>query len=107
MGAEGFVYVPESCSQQKVGCRLHIALHGCQQSPIYVQDAFISHAGYNEWAETNGIVVLYPIARSVAGNPSACWDWWGYTGQDYLTYNGKQNQVIKGIVGKLFGSRSR
>lgn len=103
MNTDGFVYVPEVCAAGSIRCRLHIALHGCQQSPQFVRDAYLNHAGYNEWAETNAIVVLYPTVGVGFGNPNACWDWWGYTGADYLTYRGKQVQVIKSMVSRLFG----
>ena len=74
------------------GCRVHVAFHGCRQGREVVEDAFARHAGYNRWADTNRIVVLYPqaIARNGWGpwpwptnfvfNPNGCWDWWGYTG---------------------------
>ena len=44
-------------------------------------------AGYNRWADGNRLIVLYPQARAswsfLAFNPRGCWDWWGYTGEDY------------------------
>ena len=49
---------------------------------------FALGAGFNEWADKNRIVVLYPQARSTVGapmapvNPMGCWDWWGYN--DFL-----------------------
>ena len=49
---EGVVYVPPACEQQ-TGCRIHIALHGCQQSREAIGDAFIKESGYNEIADTN------------------------------------------------------
>ena len=62
-------------------CRVHIAFHGCKQNEALVGDAFTVGAGFNRWAETNGIVVLYPQAQDGLGNPNGCWDWWGYTDQ--------------------------
>ena len=44
LAAEGVVYVPQDCESQP-GCRLHIALHGCEQSRESVGDAFIKEAG--------------------------------------------------------------
>ena len=39
----------------------HIALHGCQQGQAILGDKYYyAHAGYNEWADTNHIIVLYP-----------------------------------------------
>jgi poly(3-hydroxybutyrate) depolymerase len=91
---EGVVYVPPSCVEQP-GCRVHIALHGCQQSREAVGDAFIKEAGYAAIADTNRLVILFPQAKVITGiNPQGCWDWWGYTGLDYL---GKEAPQIKAI----------
>lgn len=41
---------------------------------------FVENAGYNEWADANNIVVLYPQARTANlgfANPQGCWDFWG------------------------------
>lgn len=87
MGDTGYVYVPSACKEGEP-CRLHIAFHGCMQDADSIGTQFASGAGFNEWAEANHIVVLYPQARSTVGAPSAplnpmgCWDWWGYN--DFL-----------------------
>ena len=74
------------------GCRLHIALHGCDQARETVGDAFIEESGFARYADTNRLVVLFPqIAGSVV-NPHGCWDWWGYSDIDYL---GKDAPQIK------------
>jgi len=44
-----------------------------------IGDAFARHAGYNEVGQLNNIIILYPQAIAVTGNPDGCWDWWGYT----------------------------
>jgi len=31
-------------------------------------------------------------------NPKACWDWWGYTGADYLTQTGAQLKHVNSMV---------
>jgi hypothetical protein len=107
----GYAYVPEACEGRR--CRVHVALHGCRQQEDAVGDAFFRHAGYNRWADTNGLIVLYPqtVARygwgwpfwnlNVVWNPYACWDWWGYGGDDYHTRAGAQVQAIWGMVGRL------
>lgn len=107
MADTGYVYVPERCAEGAV-CRLHVALHGCQQSASQIGDIFYRHAGYNAWAEANDIVVLYPqtvpMTTSWFGatlpwpNPKACWDWWGYTGPDFANKQGAQPQAIKAMI---------
>ena len=74
MDALGFVYVPTACQAGTVACGVHIALHGCLQARSNVGDVYVVHAGYNEWAESNNLIVLYPQADADAllGNPNAC-----------------------------------
>jgi len=99
------LYVPESCASGE-SCGLHVALHGCLQSTDYVGDAFASGAGYNEWAEANRLLVLYPqvaSSRIAPLNPMGCWDWWGYTEDSYATKSGPQIKVIKATMDALAG----
>jgi len=101
----GYVYVPQQCREGR-DCRLHIAFHGCRQGTSFVGRAFVSHAGYNEWAESNGIVVLYPqVAKSLVMplNPQGCWDWWGYTGANYAWRDGAQLASVRRMVEALGG----
>jgi poly(3-hydroxybutyrate) depolymerase len=120
MAASGWVFVPRDCAEQKP-CRLHVALHGCLQYPEYryLQDGafvtfgstFAEHAGYNEWADANRLIVLYPqAARSapvflgvleVDRNPSGCWDWWGYDDAAYATRSGSQVRAIRGMIDRI------
>jgi len=107
---DGFIYVPQACSDG-ARCRLHVALHGCFQNAETVDDAFYRGAGYNEWAETNHIVILYPQARAVTTslmlfslpwpNPAGCWDWWGFTGPDHHLRSGHQISAIKAMIDRL------
>ena len=65
MHEAGHVYVPEDCVKKNGngGCRLHIAFHGCEQSQELIRDEFYARAGYNEWAEANRIIILYPQTK--------------------------------------------
>ena len=110
LGPKGWVYIPEGCRSPEAGkplCRLHVALHGCAQSPEFTQDAFATSAGYNDWAESNRIVILYPSATTGSGNPCGCWDWWGYTGANYATRDGAQIKAISAMVDRLTGQSPR
>ena len=55
LGKEGVVYVPEACRQQS-GCRLHIALHGCEQGLDQIGMRFVEESGFARWADTNRLV---------------------------------------------------
>lgn len=85
MDKVGHYYVPKTCTSDKP-CKLHVALHGCVQNDDDIQAQFYTHAGYNEWAGTNNIIVLYPQVQTsnfAPYNPKGCWDWWGYTDSNY------------------------
>lgn len=103
MADTAYVYVPKACDEGQA-CRVHVAIHGCVQSVQAVGDAFIAHAGYNDWADTNKLLVLYPqVDKSEKGpfNPQGCWDWWGYTGADYAVKVSPQMGAIMKMVKAL------
>lgn len=97
---EGFLYIPAACRAGEK-CRLHIAFHGCRQNQDFADAKFREGAGYNHWAETNRIVVLYPSAGKSKKNPFGCWDWLGLTGPDYLNKLGPQMAAIRRMVESL------
>jgi poly(3-hydroxybutyrate) depolymerase len=108
MAETGYVYVPAACAAQQP-CRVHVALHGCKQNFDAVGDRYTRHAGYNEWADTNQLIILYP--QTIAGNPLTdfgtplnpfgCWDWWGYTNFNYAVKAGRQVTTIKTMLDRL------
>lgn len=104
MGPNAYVYVPEACAGGATECTLVTQLHGCTQSIDDVGMDFIMHTQMTALAETNNYVVLFPqVIKSYFSpvNPSACFDWWGYTGPDYATKTGKQNAVISSLIASL------
>jgi hypothetical protein len=114
LGDRGFIYVPASCAALEP-CRVHVAFHGCLQSFGNIGEDFVRHAGYNEWADTNHIIVLYPQVQAIGLtsrgviNPQACWDWWGYLDADpmaspsYLLKSGRQISAIKAMIDRVTG----
>ncbi|MEZ5828774.1 MAG: poly(3-hydroxybutyrate) depolymerase [Hyphomicrobiales bacterium] len=97
---EGVVYVPPACKSEP-GCRVHVALHGCSQSREDVGDAFVKEAGFAETADSNRLVILFPQIKASVYNPEGCWDWWGYTGLDYLGKDAPQIKAIWAMVEHL------
>ena len=108
----GYLYVPKACADGE-SCRLHVAFHGCQQQAERVGRDFVEQAGFNEWADANRIVVLYPQTVAAVAppatpyNPQGCWDWWGYndygwnmTGY-YATRDGAQIASVWNMVTRL------
>ena len=67
----GYVYVPKACKTET--CRVHVAFHGCKQYAGKVGNAVYKHAGYNKWAGTNKLIVLYPqTVDNLVLNPNGC-----------------------------------
>ncbi|MFP5384796.1 MAG: polyhydroxybutyrate depolymerase [Bacteriovoracia bacterium] len=101
MHEKGYVYIPATCRENN--CPIHIAFHGCRQTQDDLGTTFITQTGYNEWAEGNGIIILYPQAKKnfLVNNPKGCWDWWGYGGKNYHTKKGPQMSVVHRIVEAL------
>ena len=116
----GYLYVPKDCEPgAQTLCRLHIVLHGCQQSSEVLGSEFVTRIGVNEWADTNRIVVLYPQAHATTvaelpakagktafldANPYGCWNWWGYAEDpQYLTKSGVQVSAIWAMAQRIEG----
>ncbi|HEX7054805.1 MAG TPA: PHB depolymerase family esterase [Burkholderiales bacterium] len=102
LAGEGFAYIASGC--EEAPCRIHVAFHGCRQNADAVGGAFVREAGYNRWAESNRLIVLYPqtVARWLGlFNPRGCWDWWGYTGAAYATRDGAQIRAVKAMIDAL------
>jgi poly(3-hydroxybutyrate) depolymerase len=113
LDTSGWLYVPDTCAKG-AKCRLHIALHGCKQGQsylplkpppgggLYYGTTFVKHAGYDAWADSNNLVILYPQAVTIpARNPNGCWDWWGYTDLHYADRQGAQIGALRAMVDKL------
>jgi hypothetical protein len=67
----------------------------------WVHDDFVRDAGYNRWAAANRIVVFYPQATETTGNPRACWDFWGYSGEGWRTREGVQMRAVGSMIERL------
>jgi poly(3-hydroxybutyrate) depolymerase len=103
MDASGFIYVPARCAKER--CRIHVVFHGCRQGAGELGERFVREAGYNRWADTNGLVVLYPqVVKRYSPfvfNPRGCWDWWGYTGTNYHTKAAPQMRAVMKMIDRL------
>ncbi|MEP7100630.1 MAG: hypothetical protein ABI781_08985, partial [Burkholderiales bacterium] len=111
LAATGWVYVPASCAGG-ASCKLHVALHGCQQNYATIGDKFVKNTGYTRWADTNNIVVLFPqtkvdssshatAASGSLANSNGCWDWIGWYGSNFAQKAGTQAAAIKAMVDQL------
>ncbi|MGQ0671547.1 MAG: extracellular catalytic domain type 2 short-chain-length polyhydroxyalkanoate depolymerase [Hyphomicrobium sp.] len=100
----GVAYVPKSCATGET-CRIHIAFHGCSQNRATVGEAFVTETGFARWADTNKLIVLFPQTATTPLNPQGCWDWWGYTGHDYLTQSAPQIVAVHRMLKQLGAAR--
>jgi poly(3-hydroxybutyrate) depolymerase len=111
MAATGWVYVPANCASG-AQCKVHVALHGCQQNYATIGDKYLKNTGLTRWADTNSIIVLFPQTRvdntsrqtSASGslaNPNGCWDWTGWYGTNFAQKAGTQTAAIKAMVDTL------
>jgi poly(3-hydroxybutyrate) depolymerase len=103
MADTAYVYVPQVCTFRDAHCRVHVALHGCVQSVESVGQQFLTESGYNEWADSNQLIVLFPQVNKsqTPRNPYGCWDWWGYTGSAYAKRAAPQMKAIMAMVKRL------
>lgn len=108
MSDEAFAYIPRVC--ESTPCKVHVAIHGCLQYAGKVGSKYYSDTGYNEIADTNGIIVLYPQTVSSMRNPMGCWDFWGYSSPDpgrpqdaagFYVKSAPQMAAIMGMVKRL------
>lgn len=103
MSHEGFTYVPARCADQQPS-HLHIALHGCKQYATLINNRYYAHAGYNEWADANDLIILYPqtvVTTVTPFNPNGCWDWWGYVNADYAKKSSAQTSALRAMVERI------
>jgi hypothetical protein len=101
MDSAGYVYVPSGCVLNQNRCRLHVSFHGCSQGRYTIGDVYARNTGYNEVGELNNIIILYPQAISTGVNPLGCWDWWGYTINDYATKGANQPLAVFRMIEKI------
>eukprot|EP00935_MAST-01C_sp_MAST-1C-sp1_P000517 g517.t1 len=116
----GYVYAPKRCQKRATTalsseakaqpCKLHIFAHGCGMHYKARGAAgefgltYVRRAGFNEWAEANGIVILYPqkyidcntsLGRPCTGSMGdGCWDQDGGTSTNFTDKAGVQEQAI-------------
>ena len=108
MDAVAWAYVPAAC--EKTRCAVHVAFHGCRQGRTSIGDRFYNGTGYNEFADTNGVIVLYPQAHpsDLPPNPRGCWDFWGYSDRTtFFTRAAPQMRAVMAMVARLGEPRAQ
>src|SRR5262245_51519314 len=115
MAPDGWLYVPAACGNNEP-CKLHVVFHGCKQYETYryltgsgfvtFDTTYVRNTGYNKWADTNHMIVLYPQATSSGPNPYGCWDWWGYDDANYAVKSGRQMAAVKRMIDRIASGQS-
>ena len=105
LAKEAFIFVPPHCATGERVCRLHLWFHGCG-GPDRFYNASVHYAGFNEWAEANDLVILYPAMRNWGGTYETkigCWDAYGQTGHDYALQTGGQMASVRRMIKDIAG----
>ena len=89
-----YLYIPAACARAGQACKGHLVLHGCGQSVAQIGKTFILQSGFLNWADRYQIIMAFPQVAPSVSNPLACWDWWGYTGANYLWRDGAQMKTL-------------
>ena len=70
-----------------------------------MSDAVYRRGGYNKWASTNQLIVLYPQTTASIGNPEGCFDWFGFNQplatSDFARKTGQQISVFRKMLDRL------
>ena len=109
----GWIYVPKACSNTSTNananatiagagagaCKLHLSLHGCGVNGYY--DPAVHHLGFENWAESNGMVIMFPRMAG-HGNTTqthdGCWDAYAQSGADYALRTGAQMAAVRNMI---------
>ncbi len=108
----GFVYIPIKCKATGARCGIHVFVHGCGMAayagpkPYAFNDTYARRAGFNEVAESNGFIILYPQLRyddraRSASEIDNCWDQTGTTGVMYTDKAGAQVTAVMRMIERL------
>lgn len=74
-----------------------------QSVPQMGLEKFAKLAGYLDYVnDENRLMVLFPQTwigiDNYPGNPKGCWDWYGYTGSEYLTKQGRESSWLMRLI---------
>lgn len=63
---------------------------------------FVLDSGYINYAEQNDLMILFPqtwiTEKNFPYNPKGCWDWFGWTGDNYATNTGSETKWLMEFI---------
>jgi poly(3-hydroxybutyrate) depolymerase len=63
---------------------------------------FVMDSGYANYAEENNLMILFPqtwiTENNFPYNPKGCWDWFGWTGDNYATNSGAETKWLMDFI---------
>lgn len=63
---------------------------------------FVLDSGYIDYAEQNDLMILFPqtwiTENNFPYNPNGCWDWFGWTGENYATNTGSETKWLMDFI---------
>ena len=104
MHKNGYIYIPTKCRDSTKKCPLHVVIHGWLQTYEHIELDMMTKTHYNELAEKNNIIMLYPQGVKSLGkimNPRGWFDWWGYWDGDKVNFATKEGPQIKAIMNMI------
>ena len=92
------IYVPDGCKNSS-GCKVHVQFHGCGANIDSAGDYYTKNSGFNEVAEANNIIVLYPQGSG------RCFDGENYfnNGDQFATKEGEHIKRMWNMVKRISG----
>ncbi|WP_073605275.1 extracellular catalytic domain type 2 short-chain-length polyhydroxyalkanoate depolymerase [Vibrio aerogenes] len=115
MDDTGYVYIPPQCKTGTT-CAVHVVFHGCRQGVTVIGDKFYTGTGYNQYADANNLILLYPqvhrsdkLTATEPDNPKGCWDYWGFSEPenpfgDFYTKDAPQIRAVYRMIQRLTSS---
>lgn len=56
------LYVPKDCKDGSHVCKLHVVMHGCEQSQVNIGSTYVDNTGYNKWAGEFHFLALWSVS---------------------------------------------
>lgn len=98
----GYLFTPKSCQGESAAhCKVHVFFHGCSCCAERCGTVQMEQPGTLHWWGVNDGIVLLPQVHATATTNDCCWDFWGYSGDQYYSKEGPQVKAVAAMVDRL------